>query len=130
MAQTIKGLPKHLKKENTFKIVYYTNSYRDVAIKDNGKTIILTDDFGKDDVFKVETDINNVPLGYVVWNIGRHLFPIESYIPVCGLKSEYSIDTETLIALKVPSETVAQDILSKSIRNTMTVENIREYLTR
>lgn len=129
MVQTIKGLPKHLKKENTFKIAYYTNSYRNVTIKDKGQTIILSDDYGKDDVFRVETDINKLPLGYVVWNIGRHNFPIESYIPVCRAE-EFTIDTKTLVALKVPSETVAQDILNKSIRNTMTIEDVRNYLTR
>lgn len=130
MAQTIKGLPKHLKKENTFKIAYYTNSYRNVTIKDKGQTIILSDDYGKNDVFRVETDLSKLPLGYIVWNIGRHNFPIESYIPVCRAKNEYEIDTKTLVAFKVPSEKIAQDILDKSIRNTMTVEDVRNYLTR
>ena len=129
MAQTIKGLPKHLKKENTFKITYYTNSYRNVTIKDKGQTIILSDDYGKNDVFRVETDLNKLPLGYVVWNIGRHNFPIESYIPVCRAEG-YTVDTNTLVALKVPSETIAQDILDRSIQGTMTVEDVRNYLTR
>lgn len=129
MAQTIKGLPKHLKKEITFKIAYYTNSYRNVTIKDKGQTIVLSDNYGKNDVFRVETDINKLPLGYVVWNIGRHNFPIESYIPVCRVDG-FNVDTNTLVAFKVPSETVAQDILDRSIQKTMTVEDVRNYLTR
>ena len=129
MTQTIKGLPKHLKKENTFKIAYYTNNYKDITIKDKGQTIVLSDNFGRDDVYKVETDPNKLPLGYVVWNIGRHNFPIESYIPVCRAEG-FTVDTNTLIALKVPSEIIAQDILDKSMQNTMTVEDVRNYLTR
>ena len=70
--------------------------------------------------YKVVSSISEVPLGYVVWNIGRHNFPLRGYIPMCrpnrAHEDDYSIDTTSLCAVPCQSEEQALEILKRSIR--------------
>lgn len=67
--------------------------------------------FGRTDVFQI---VDKFPEGYIIWNIGRHNFEHECYIPlaqrVSNNKKEleyYHIKTDSLKALKVESEELA-----------------------
>ena len=70
--------------------------------------------------YKVVSSISEVPLGYVVWNIGRHNFPLRGYIPMCrpnnAHEGDYSIDTTSLYAVPCQSEEQALEIMNKSTR--------------
>ena len=70
--------------------------------------------------YKVVSSISEVPLGYVVWNIGRHNFPLRGYIPMCrpnrAHEDDYAIDITSLCAVPCQSEEQALEILKKSIR--------------
>lgn len=70
--------------------------------------------------YKVVSSISEVPLGYVVWNIGRHNFPLRGYIPMCRLnkahEDDYSIDTTSLCAVPCQSEEQALEIMKKATR--------------
>lgn len=67
-------------------------------------TFIHTNYHGKTDTFRVVDSIEEVPLGYIIWNIGRHNFPLQSYIPMARQASETTIDPNTLMAVPVGSE--------------------------
>ena len=83
--------------------------------------------------YKVVSSISEVPYGYVVWNIGRHNFPLRGYIPMCrpnrAHEDDYSIDITSLCAVPCQSEEQALEILKKSTREgTKTVYDlIKEY---
>lgn len=83
--------------------------------------------------YKVVSSISEVPLGYVVWNIGRHNFPLRGYIPMCRLnkahEDDYSIDTTSLCAVPCQSEKQALEIMKKCIREgTISVSTLfKEY---
>ena len=70
--------------------------------------------------YKVVSSISEVPLGYVVWNIGRHNFPLRGYIPMCRMnkahEDDFSVDITSLYAIPCQSEEQALEILKKSIR--------------
>lgn len=57
--------------------------------------------------------VETLPQGYVIWNIGRHNFPFESYIPLCWQYKDYKIEPETLKAYKVKSEEYALWLMSE-----------------
>ena len=83
--------------------------------------------------YKVVSSISEVPLGYVVWNIGRHNFPLRGYIPMCRMnkahEDDFSIDINSLCAVPCQSEEQALEILKKSTREgTKTAYDlIKEY---
>ena len=83
--------------------------------------------------YKVVNSISEVPLGYVVWNIGRHNFPLKGYIPMCRLykthEDDYSVDTTSLCAVPCQSEKQALEIMKKCIREgTISVSTLlKEY---
>ena len=79
--------------------------------------------------YKVVSSISEVPLGYVVWNIGRHNFPLRGYIPMCrpnrAHEDDYSIDITSLCAVPCQSEEQALEIMKKSTREgTMSVSDL------
>lgn len=78
------------------------------------------------DVWNVYTFhvVNNFPDDYIVWNIGREHFPIQGYIPLAKIVSDYHIDPNTLMTIKCPSAEVADIILKKAGRKTI---NKTEY---
>lgn len=81
--------------------------------------------------YKVVSSISEVPLGYIVWNIGRHNFPLRGYIPMCrpnrAHEDDFSIDATSLCAVPCQSEEQALEIMKKSTREgTMSVPDLIE----
>ena len=64
----------------------------------------------KDDRHEFEI-IESFPDGAFVWNIGRHNFPQECYVPLTFLDTSFSdlchVDVKRLKAIKVESEEIA-----------------------
>lgn len=61
----------------------------------------------KTDVFEI---VEKIPVGFFIWNIGENMGSDE-YIPLCqdlypGIKDDYSINPDTLRAIKLPKEDV------------------------
>nr|DAT84032.1 MAG TPA: hypothetical protein [Bacteriophage sp.] len=68
---------------------------------------ITSETLWKTDIFKI---VNKIPFGFYVWNIGENMGSDE-YIPLCqdlypGIKDDYSINPDTLRAIKLPKEEV------------------------
>lgn len=70
------------------------------------------------DTFEV---VNEFPMGYEIWNIGRHNFPFECYVPLARPLAEnrYYIDRTSLKAIKVNDEKTALAILKAAGRRTI-----------
>lgn len=82
---------------------------KDVIIE-NGKLIDVTW-FGRVDKYEI---VNSFPNGYVVWNIGRHNFPYEGYIPLARLTDiPYTVDLNRLKTIKV-GESLASHIIKEA----------------
>ncbi|MBO8460159.1 MAG: hypothetical protein IAA73_07505 [Bacteroidetes bacterium] len=61
-----------------------------------------TDNYGNTKTIEI---VNEFPVGYYVWNIGRINFPFEEYIPVVRRSDvPFHIRPETLIAVKTEKE--------------------------
>ena len=64
----------------------------------------------KDDRHEFEI-VESFPEGAFVWNIGRHNFPHECYVPLTFLDTSFSdlchVDVKRLKAIKVESEEIA-----------------------
>lgn len=76
-------------------------------------------------------EVQEIPNNYIVWNIGRHNFQFEKYIPLCEtIKGTYSIKPETLKCYKCPSEEKALEILKQAQRKTMNKKRILEILAK
>jgi hypothetical protein len=80
-----------------------------------------------DDVFRVVNNIDDVPKDYQIWNIGRHNFDIKNYIPMARVNKN-EVDTTSLIALYIESETKALQLMKLNHRKTLDVEAIKLYL--
>lgn len=68
---------------------------------------ITSETLGKTDIYKI---VEKIPFGFFVWNIGENMGSDE-YIPLCqylypGIKDDYSINSGTLRAIKLPKEEV------------------------
>lgn len=68
---------------------------------------ITSETLQKTDIYKI---VNKIPFGFYVWNIGEYMGSDE-YIPLCqdlhpGVKNDYSINPDTLRAIKLPKEEV------------------------
>lgn len=68
---------------------------------------IISETLRKTDIYKI---VNKIPFGFYVWNIGENMGSDE-YIPLCqdlhpGAKNDYSINPDTLRAIKLPKEEV------------------------
>lgn len=83
---------------------------------------------GKGDVFEV---VDEVPPGYVIWNIGANMIP--GYLPLCRLKQNQPfpgarhIETDTLKAIRAEG---AQDILAATIYGPESPEEMERYIRR
>lgn len=66
--------------------------------------------------YRVVNSVLDVPMGYVIWNIGRHNFPLEGYVPMCRANQDFSIDVTTLCAVPCKSEEQALEIMKNSMR--------------
>lgn len=71
--------------------------------------IKFKDSWGKEDEFEV---VEEFPEGYVVWNIGRHNFPVESYVPIARDLGHFNVDNPKCI--KVKDEKTAQKIMHEA----------------
>lgn len=68
---------------------------------------ITSETSGKTDIYKI---VEKIPFGFFVWNIGENMGSDE-YVPLCqylspGIKDDYSINPDTLRAIKLPKEEV------------------------
>lgn len=68
---------------------------------------ITSESIWNTDIYKI---VEKIPLGFYVWNIGENMGNDE-YIPLCqdlypGIKDDYSINRDTLRAIKLPTEEV------------------------
>lgn len=69
--------------------------------------IITSETLWKTDIYKI---VDKIPFNFYVWNIGENMGSDE-YIPFCqdlhpGIKDDYSINPDTLRAIKLPKEEV------------------------
>lgn len=67
--------------------------------------------YGKTDIYEI---VDDYPAGYVVWNIGRHNFQHECYVPLAKPLANYRIDPTSLKAIKVKDEQTALAILKEA----------------
>lgn len=74
--------------------------------------------------------VNDLPAGYIVWNIGRHNFQFEGYIPLCQADDNYNVNTKTLKALKVKSEEFALEVMNKSIKLNLSNKELKQLLKK
>ncbi len=76
--------------------------------------------------------VDFVPLGFMVWNIGKHNAP-KGYLPLCRLKAVQpfdggrAIETETLKAIKIDG---AEKILDAVGGGQNTIEEMEKYIRR
>lgn len=68
---------------------------------------ITSETLGKTDIYKI---VEKIPFGFFVWNIGENM-ESDEYIPLCQdlhpeIKDDYSINRDTLRAIKLPTEEV------------------------
>lgn len=78
-------------------------------VRNNQNTTFITD---KDRVFEV---VNKWPRGgYKVWNIGRHNFEHEGYIPLAQVDGRYYVNQKTLKALYVGDEALCLAVLREA----------------
>lgn len=68
---------------------------------------ITSETLGKTDIYKI---VEKIPFGFFVWNIGENMGSDE-YVPLCQylspeIKDDYSINPDTLRAIKLPKEDV------------------------
>ena len=88
-------------------------------IEENGtKYFVQTNYHGKTDKFRLIENKEDLPRGYVVWNIGRHNFSLTGYIPMCKIKSEYNVDTESLLAVNIHNEELCEQLCNLSHKGT------------
>lgn len=115
-------------KQNNMKgegiISHFPNRCKIMRFEVKGDTII-SENIWNTDVFKI---VKKMPFNFYIWNIGKNMGSDE-YIPLCqdlypGIKDNYSINPDTLRAIKLPKEEVkllreaaGWGVVSLSIRN-------------
>ena len=80
---------------------------------------------GREDTFKV---VQEFPINYVIWNIGRENFPFEGYIPLAKLIDNYYVDLKSLKALKVRDEKTALMLLKQAGRKKVNFNRFNELM--
>lgn len=75
--------------------------------------------------------VEKIPFGFYVWNIGENMGSDE-YIPLCqdlhpGIKDDYSINSDTLRAIKLPKEEV-ELLREAAARGVNSIETARKAL--
>ena len=79
--------------------------------------------YGRTDVYEI---VDEYPKGYIVWNIGRHNFPHESYVPLAKPLEDCHINPTTLKAIKVKDEETALLILKEASRRGVDEKRFKE----
>ena len=86
----------------------------------------------KDDRHEFEI-VESFPDGAFVWNIGRHNFPHEYYVPLTFLDTSFSdlchVDVKRLKAIKVKSEEIALYIIDVAHCKTVDKKEFEEIIT-
>ena len=61
--------------------------------------------------------VEEIPMGYFVWAIGRHNFPFEKCVPLAkhGDLGKYSVDVNSLKYIEVESEELALRLLKEAV---------------
>ena len=85
----------------------------------------------KDDRHEFEI-VESFPDGAFVWNIGRHNFPHECYVPLAFLDTSFSdlchVDVKRLKAIKVKSEEIALYIIDVAHCKTVDKKEFEEII--
>ena len=85
----------------------------------------------KDDRHEFEI-VESFPEGAFVWNIGRHNFPHECYVPLAFLDTSFSdlchVDVKRLKAIKVKSEEIALYIIDVAHCKTVDKKEFEEII--
>jgi hypothetical protein len=87
---------------------------------------LIDTNFGRTDVFDV---VDEWPLGYFVWNIGRANFPHEGYLPLAqGASDPYHVRLDTLKAIYVGDEQLCLYAMNRAhyIHGNMTEDKFNE----
>lgn len=79
----------------------------------------------REDRFQV---IEQFPINYVIWNIGRENFPFEGYIPLAKLVDNCHVDLKSLKALKVENEKTALMLLKQAGRKRVNFNRFNELM--
>ena len=78
---------------------------------------IIDNTYNNTRVFEV---VDKWPSGdFTVWNIGRHNFKHEGFIPLCQTDANYHINPNTLKALNVGDETLCLAVLREAGHGTV-----------
>lgn len=92
----------------------------------NGNMIIDQSTYGQVDKFEI---VSEFPVGYVLWNIGRHNFQHERYIPLARPSEvPYHIKRDSLKALKVESEELALFLFKKAHKVEINYSNFEQIV--
>ena len=75
--------------------------------------------YGRTDRFEERTEW---PQGMTVWNIGRHNFKHEGWLPLCYADANYHVDLNRLVALYVGDEELCLEVLRVAGRTTVNEE--------
>lgn len=64
--------------------------------------------YGRTDRFEERTEW---PEGMIIWNIGRHNFEHEGWLPLCYTDADYHVDSNRLVAFYVPDEDLCLEVM-------------------
>lgn len=101
--------------------------YKDMEVIETDTTVTVKDSFGQH-TFEL---VNEVPYGYVVWNIGENMAP--GYLPLCRLcymqpfPGCREIETATLKAVKIDG---AEHIIKAVGGGLETMEEMEQYVEK
>ena len=79
----------------------------------------------REDRFQV---VEQFPINYVIWNIGRENFPFEGCIPLAKMKDKIHVDMKSLKALKVKDEKTALMLLRQAGRGEIDFDKFNELM--
>lgn len=101
-----KNEPPPIKKKGKSIITQSAKWYKVMRFEVKEGTI-TSETLWETDIYKI---VEKIPFGFFVWNIGENMGSDE-YVPLCqylspGIKDDYSINPDTLRAIKLPKEDV------------------------
>lgn len=79
----------------------------------------------REDRFQV---VEQFPINYVIWNIGRENFPFGGYIPLAKMVDGCRVDLRSLKALKVKDEKTALMLLKQAGRKSVNFDRFNELM--
>lgn len=102
-----KNEPPPIKKKKGKPIISQSAKWYKIMRFEVKDDTITSETLWKTDIYKI---VEKIPFGFFVWNIGENMGSDE-YVPLCqylspGIKDDYSINPDTLRAIKLPKEDV------------------------